>query len=90
MVKTTIVVKRRKKADRDVRIFFKIKNKKLLKSFVIKLSTRACVTSSFESSEFNYDGRNYRIPSSNEIQLLVIELLKKLYEKEFICNAKRN
>lgn len=77
MVKTTIVVKRRKKDNGDLRIFFKIKNQKVLKSFIIKLSTGACVISSFKDLAFNYDEKNYRIPSSNEIQLLVSRLLKK-------------
>lgn len=76
--KTIIIVKRRKKdstADKDIRIFFKIKNQKILKSFVIKLSTRACVMSSFKGLEYNY--YNTRKPHSNEIQLLVSGFLKK-------------
>ena len=80
MVKTTIVVKRRKKdnTNGDLRIFFKIKNQKILKSFVIKLSTRACVMSSFKDLAYNYDYYNKtRKPHSNEIQLLVSGLLKK-------------
>ena len=78
--KTIIIVKRRKKdstADKDIRIFFKIKNQKILKSFVIKLSTRACVMSSFKNLEYNYDYNKTRKPYSNEIQLLVSGFLKK-------------
>jgi hypothetical protein len=78
MVKTTIIVKKWKKdSGSDIRIFFKIKNQKILKSFVIKLSTRACVISSFKNLEYNYDYNKTRKPYSNEIQLLVSGFFKK-------------